>query len=142
MNRDISEFNPKAQSAKTAGWEAITNTWGEPEDAIDAALNALEHPNVLFGLELAEAVFDGKEEIERILKSPRKVGFRMQKAGYIAVACPNAARWRFGGKGKRHIKARLAFAQQGMSKQGAIEAIWERGKALSDGKSFVVEEDE
>jgi len=139
MKRDVSSFNPKAQSTKTAGWEAITNTWGEPEDAVDAALNALGRPNVLFGLELTDAVFDGKEDIDRALKSPRKIGFRMQKAGYIAIACPTASRWTFGGKGKRRIQARLAFAQQGMSKADAIDAVWERGKALSDGKSFVIE---
>ena len=139
MNRNISNFNPKAQSVKTAGWEAIANTWGEPEDAVDAALNALGRPEVLFGLELADAVFDGKEDIERALKSPRKIGFRMQKAGYIALSCPDASRWTFGGKGKRRIQARLVFAKQDMNKEEAVAAVRERGKALSEGKTFVEE---
>ena len=141
MKRDISAFNPKAQSTKTAGWEAITNTWGEPEDAIDAALNALDRPDVLFGLELAEGVFDGREEIEHSLKSPRKIGFRMQKAGYISLACPDASRWRFGGKGKRRIQARLVFARQGMSKEDAVAAVRERGAMLADGHNFAKEEE-
>ncbi len=31
--RDLSKFNPKAQVARTAGWEAVSNTWSEPETA-------------------------------------------------------------------------------------------------------------
>lgn len=129
--RDISKFNPKAQSRKTAGWEAITNTWGEPEDAIDQALTALGRPKVLFGMELPGMVFDDREEIERALKSPRKIGFRMQKAGYTAVSCPDAPRWTF--NGKKRIQARLAFVQQGIPKKEAVELINARGKMIADG---------
>lgn len=133
--RDISAFNPKAQSAKTEGWQAITNTWGEPEDAIDQALGNLGRPPVLFGVELPDAVFDGREDIEHALKSPRKIGFRLQKAGYIALACPAGDRWRF--SGKRRIQARLAFVQQGLKREEAVKLVKERGQALADGKSFV-----
>lgn len=133
--RDISNFNPKEQSRKTEGWQAITNTWGEPEDAIDQALGALGRPKVVFGIELPEAVFDGKEDIEAALKSPRKIGFRMQKAGYIALACPTAARWSF--QSKRRIQARLAFVQQGIKRDEAVRLVKERGEALAAGKSFV-----
>jgi len=132
--RDISGFKPKAQSAKTAGWEAITNTWGEPEDAIDQALNSLGRPDVLFGIELPDAVFDGRDDIENALKSPRKIGFRMQKAGYIAAACPTAPRWFF--QGKRRIQVRLAFVKQGIKKADAVKMIMERGEALAAGKMF------
>lgn len=107
MKRDLKNFKPKAQSKKTAGWEAITNTWSEPEDAIDTALTNLGRPPVLFALELPDAVFDGREDIANAIKSPRKIGFRMQKAGYLTLKCPDASRWVF--NGKRRIQARLAF---------------------------------
>ncbi len=134
MKRDLSKFNPKAQSKKTAGWEAITNTWSEPEDAIDSALNNLGRPPVLFGSELPEAVFDGREEIFNALKSPRKIGFRMQKAGYIALKCPTAPRWVFAGKAR--VQARLVFIQQNLHPNDAIPLINARGKALADGKKI------
>lgn len=134
MRRDISKFNPKAQSAKTAGWEAITNTWSEPEDAIDSALQALGTPPVLFGIELPEAVFDGREEIANAIKSPRKIGHRMQKAGYITLKCPDAPRWVF--NGKKRVQARLAFMKQELPVAEAVKLIKERGKRLAEGKVF------
>ena len=132
--RSIATFNPKAQSTRTIGWEAIANTWSEPEDAIDQALLALQSPDVVFGLELLDAVFDGRDEIERALKSPRKIGYRMQKAGYLAIACPNTPRWRF--SGVRTIQAKLAFAKQSLSRQDAVRKLFERGRKLSEGQTF------
>lgn len=129
QRRDLSAFNPKRQSAKTAGWEAITNTWGEPEDEVDRAIVALGSPEVVFGFELAAAIFDGKEELERILKSPRRIGFRMQRAGYIAVAPQGSARWTF--TSKRRIQARLVFVKQGLTKAEAIDKIMAHGKQLA-----------
>lgn len=130
MKRDLSKFNPKAQSVKTAGWEAVANTWSEPEDSIDNALNVLGRPPVLFAFELPEAVFDGREEIVNTIKSPRKIGFRMQKAGYLAVRCPDAQRWVF--SGKRRIQARLAFVRQETPKTEAFILIRKHGKAISE----------
>lgn len=130
LARDVSAFNPKARSAKTSGWEAISNTWGTPEDAVDAALMALGNPRVLFGFELAGAVFDGAEEIAGMLKSPRRIGFRMQQAGYVALACPTAARWSF--DGQRKIQARLAFVQQDVPRTEALAMVRARGQALAN----------
>ena len=130
MARDISGFNPKARSAKTAGWEAISNTWGTPEDAVDAALLALGNPPVLFGFELPGAVFDGADEISAMLKSPRRIGFRMQQAGYVAVPCPTSARWIF--DGRRKIQARLAFAQQSIPRAETLALVKARGQALAN----------
>lgn len=134
MKRDISKFNPKAQSIKTAGWEAVANTWSEPEDSVDAALDSLGRPDVVFAMELPEAVFDGREDIANAIKSPRKIGFRMQKAGYLALKCPDAPRWVF--SGKRRVQARLAFMKQGLALAHAIPLIKKRGKELADGKTF------
>jgi hypothetical protein len=127
--RDISKFNPKAQSTKTSGWLAVTNTWGEPEDSVDAALLALGHPPVVFGFELPGAIFDGSEDIQAMLKSPRKIGHRMQRAGYLALGCPSAPRWTFAGV--RRVQARLAFVRQDITREQAIPMITERGKQLA-----------
>lgn len=134
MKRDISKFNCKQRSPQTAGWEAVANTWSEAEDGIDAAINALGAPEVLFGVELLEAVFDGREEIVNAMKSPRKIGFRMQKAGYLAVKCPDAERWVF--SGKKSIRSRLVFVKQGISPAEAMPLIKLRGKELANGKNF------
>lgn len=134
MKRDLSQFNPKAQPRKTAGWQAVANTWSEPEDALDAALNALGRPPVLFGLELADAIFDDREDVARLLQSPRKIGFRMHKAGYTTIGCPTADRWRF--EGKRRIQARLAFARQDLDPKEAVRLMWARGKSLAAGENF------
>ena len=82
-----------------------------------------------FGLELPAVVFDGKEELEAMLKSPRRFGFRMQKAGYVAHTNPQGRRWEF--DGPRRIQARLAFAKQDLSKPEALKRIRARGKHLS-----------
>jgi hypothetical protein len=108
LARDLSRFDPKSQVVRTAGWTAVAQTWGEPDDAVAAALEALGHPEVLFGAELISAVFDDAEEVRAALKSPRKIGHRMQRAGYLPVAHPDGERgtWRFG-----RFKSRLAFAR-------------------------------
>jgi hypothetical protein len=136
QQRDVSGFAPKAMSRKTAGWEAITNTWGEPEDAIDQALEMLGRPDCVFGMEMAECYFDGADDIQRALKSPRKIGHRMQRAGYLALACPTGQRWVF--NGKKRIQARLVFVRQGVSKADAIRLVEDRGARLARGESLIV----
>ena len=134
--RDIAHFSPKAQPPRTAGWEAVANTWSEPEDAFDAALTAMGRPDVFFGLELAEThAFDGAEDIAGLLKSPRKCGFRLQRAGYVALACPGADRWSFAGPARR-VQARLAFARQTLDRATAVKMLRERGRALACGENI------
>ena len=127
--RDLRHFNPKAQVARTAGWEAVANTWGEPEDAIGQALELLGEPHVLLAGELLAVQFDGQDEVAGAIKSPRKIGHRMQRAGYVSVRAPAAnkpsahvqsGRWVLPrGDGKPPIKSRLAFVKQAALPHGA-----------------------
>ena len=134
LRRDLSKFDPKAQVVRTAGWSAVAQSWGEPDDAVAAALEALGSPPVLFGTELLTAVFGGEEEIRGALKSPRKIGHRMQRAGYMAVPTPGDNGWRFG-----KFKSKLAFAKaellRTMSQPEIFAALKDRGTALGEAKA-------
>lgn len=110
--RDLSHFNPKAQVARTAGWAAVANTWGEPEDAIGAAIDLLGRPDVVFTAEMLRVQFDGRDEVAAAAKSPRKIGHRMQRAGYIAVSPPGGDRWVV--RGAPPLRSRLAFVKEAL----------------------------
>lgn len=140
--RDISALNPKAQVERTAGWQAVATTWTEPEDAISWAIDKLGAPDVILGPELLALQFDGREEVAAMLKSPRKIGHRMMRAGYMPVA-PSApyesgGRWSFK-VGDRKIRTRYVFARQSVLSLrgellGAIAArVEEVGESLATG---------
>ena len=133
-SRDLSRFDPKGQVAKTAGWEAVAGTWEEPEDGVAFALDELGHPPVVFGGELTGPQFDHRDDVANMLKSPRKIGHRMQKAGYVLVKCPDGDRWQFR-VGERTYRSRLAFVKQssGLVGGGMIEAIRAKGRELCGG---------
>ena len=131
--RDLSGFNHKAQVEKTMGWEAVANTWGEPEDAITLALEQLGSPQVLFTAELLRVQFDGKEELEGMLKSPRKIGHRMQRSGYLAMKPPNGdPRWVFRHEGAS-FSSRMAFVKQELMRDSgaALDAVRAHGKKVA-----------
>lgn len=123
--RDLSKFNPKAQVERTAGWEAISNTWSEPEDAIGQAIDLLGTPDVLFGTEMVHVQFDGAEEIAGMIKSPRKLGHRMQRSGYVAVKPPAGEdRWVVkGADGNVKFRSRLAFVKQSAINSGRRDGV-------------------
>lgn len=131
--RDLSKFNPKAQVARTAGWEAVSNTWSEPEDAVGQVLDMLGNPDVVFTSEMLHTQFDGREEIAGMAKSPRKIGHRMQRAGYIAVKPPKGQdRWTLRKADGTVVKSRLAFIKQAALVPGtnAIELIKNYARGL------------
>lgn len=130
--RDLRRFNPKAQVEKTLGWNAVANTWGEPDDAISQALEALGHPEVVFGSELLRDLFDGREEVAAMLKSPRKIGHRMQRSGYLSVKPPEGERWTFRAEGAV-FRSRLVFVKQELMREEVAcrEAIAARGHAAA-----------
>lgn len=129
--RDLRQFNPKAEVVKTAGWEAVAGTWEEPEDGIGYALDALGKPDVVFGAELVNGQFDYQEEVAAIIKSPRKIGHRMQRSGYMLVKCPYSDRWLASEEGFT-FRSRLAFVKQSAALSGAdaVAAIEARAKAI------------
>lgn len=132
-SRDLSGFNPKAQIERTRGWEAVSNSWGEPDDAVMMALEQLGTPDVVFGAEMTRIVFDGQEELAGMMKSPRKIGNRMLKAGYVSVKCPYGPRWDFHKDDKR-FRSRLCFVKQHLISENPMELqlrIEERGERLA-----------
>jgi hypothetical protein len=131
--RSLAHFNPKAQVEKTMGWEAVANTWGEPEDAITLALEQLKSPEVVFAAELLRVQFDGQEEISGLMKSPRKIGHRMQRSGYLAMKPPaGEPRWIFRHEGIS-FSSRLVFVKQDVIKDAAValEAVRTHGKMVA-----------
>jgi hypothetical protein len=134
--RDLSGFNPKAQVERTAGWEAVATSWGEPDDAIMQALDILEKPPIVFGSELLGVSFDGAEEVAAMLKSPRKISHRMQRAGYVAIKNPVGERWKFT-NGEQKLRSRYAFVKAemagGAEQVSLLKAIRERGMSLISG---------
>jgi hypothetical protein len=137
--RDLSKFNPKAQVAKTVGWQSVANTWGEPEDAISAALERLGRPDAFFGVELLEGTFDEREELAALLKSPRKLGHRLQRAGYFcATPGTKDGRWTFRLEGKV-FRSRLAFVKAELTGDmgTADDVLRERGHVLASGIKII-----
>lgn len=130
--RDIRAFDAKAQVDKTAGWDAVAGSWVSPDDSVTQALETLGRPQVLFGQELSEAAFDDHEELLGMLKSPRKIGTRMQREGYLTVKCPDGDRWQFRHEGKVW-RSRMAFVKQELMKDAAaaLAAIRERGARIA-----------
>lgn len=122
--RDLSAFNPKAQVTRTAGWEAVAMSWGEPEDAVTFALDRLGSPPIIFGQELVAVQFDGREDLGAMLKSPRKIGHRMMRAGYVSVAPPKGDRWLFAHEGAK-MRTRYVFvkAAQAEDREAAVAGI-------------------
>lgn len=136
--RDVTRFDPKAPAPHTAGWEAVAGSWSEPDDGITFALEHLAHPEVLFGAELANPQFDNYEDVLNMLKSPRKIAHRMNKAGYSEVKNPSGGdRWNFAGKASGRFRSRKAFVKNGTAllHPEILTALKERGMLLAEGRS-------
>lgn len=129
--RDLCEFDPKGQVEKTLGWSTISNTWGAPEDAVTAVLEKLKRPDVFFGAELMDEQFDHIDEIRGMLKSPRKIGHRLQREGYIMMKNPDSDRWAFRHEGT-NWRSRFAFIRQELLREPAraVELIKARGETI------------
>ncbi len=129
--RDLSTFDPKAQVQRTAGWGAVAASWGEPEDAVAWILDRLGSPAVVFGQELADPQFDGHDEVANMLKSPRKIAHRMNRAGYVNVPAPEGDRWAIRKDGKM-IRSRYVFIKAGLASDinEAKRLVVEHGERL------------
>lgn len=132
--RDVSRFDPKAEAAKTRGWEAVAASWEAPEDAIAASLDRLGRPEVLFGGELLAHAFDDREELLGVMKSPRKFAHRMQSEGYMLMRSPKGDRWRFSAGEGRVYQSKVAFAHRDTLDSGRCMKLFEeRGQKLAEG---------
>ncbi len=131
--RDLSSFNPKAQVVRTAGWGAVAASWGEPEDCVSQALDALGKPDVVLGQDLVSPQFDHQEELAGMLKSPRKIAHRMTKAGYVQIPPQDGAkRWSFIGE-ERTVQARYAFVRMDLAADhaAAFALVRKHGLAIA-----------
>jgi len=132
--RDLSAFDPKAQVTRTAGWGAVAASWGEPEDAVAWAIDHLGNPDVLLGQELVNPQFDHHEDVANMLKSPRKIAHRMNRAGYVNVPAPGGAdRWVFR-RDNKTLRSRYAFVRGELTRDvgEAAELVRKHGEALLD----------
>lgn len=132
--RDLSQFDPKAQVTRTAGWGAVAASWGEPEDAVAWVIDHLGNPDVLLGQDLVNPQFDHHEEVANMLKSPRKIAHRMNRAGYVNVPAPGGAdRWVFR-KDNKTLRSRYAFVRGELTRDinEATELVRKHGEALLD----------
>ena len=132
--RDLSAFDPKAQVTRTAGWGAVAASWGEPEDAVAWVLDHIGNPEAVLGQELVNPQFDHHEEVANMLKSPRKISHRMNRAGYVNVPAPGGEdRWTFR-KGGKTIRVRYAFVKNAHAANvdKAMDLVRARGEALID----------
>lgn len=135
LSRDVRAFNPKAPPPKTQGWQDIASTWVAPEDALSQALDLIGRPEVLLATELLQVQFDGSDEIQSILKSPRKVAHRMAKEGYVALRADEGGkdgRWVFVGP-SRTVRSRIALVKQELMSNPlrARAMVRERGRMLA-----------
>jgi len=130
--RDITDFNPKGEVPKTAGWDAVAESWAPPDDCVSTAIEAMGRPPVVFGAEMASLQFDGQEEMTGLLKSPRKLAHRMQKAGYILVK-PEGQRWLYASNGAQ-FRSRTAFVLEGAfeSVKAGVVGINARGREIAE----------
>ena len=134
--RTLAHFDPKAQVARTAGWGAVAASWGEPEDAIAWVIDHLGSPDVVLGQELVNPQFDHHEEVANMLKSPRKISHRMNRAGYVQVPVQKTPdntsdRWVFRKDGKS-MRSRYAFVKADLSsdKEHARRLVMAHGESL------------
>lgn len=92
--RDLATYNPKGDVPKTSTWAEIQQRWDAPEDELTMALTMLGDPDCLLSSEMAEQMFDGVEELAKMMKG-RSFVFRMQQAGYKLVPLPkDQKQWR------------------------------------------------
>lgn len=66
---------------------------------------------MVFGQELLELQFDGRDEMASILRSPRKSGHRLQQEGYTMKRNPCGERWSFTHQGAI-FRSRLVFVDE------------------------------
>ena len=134
--RDLSQFHPRISPPKTNGWRAVATTWGEPEDGITTAIEALGRPEVVFGLEIAEKQFDDREDVLRLLKSRHRFTTRMGLSGYDPVPSADGKTFQYT-RSRAVFKSRSAFKLRAaaLTDAQATQALHTRGYALAEARA-------
>lgn len=143
MARDISKFDPNTLPEKTDAWHTIVSSWGTGEmDILEMALAELGRPDVIFGKELLDTSvgsFDHGNEMMSLLKSSRRLLFKMEREGYSVIRKGDdeigAREWKFKNDGCI-FRSKLAFARRDAfeNRQSAYAAILETGKLIAENK--------
>lgn len=130
FNRDLSRFEPKRRPLKTAGWQAVVDTWAAPEDALAKALDILKSPEAFFVYEAAN-IFDLKDELATLMRFPRKLSHRAQQSGYYVLRLQPEMRF----IGKQTLTLRQAFVKTDLiNNPDEYKAMLQaRGQLLADG---------
>lgn len=138
--RDISAFSAKAPVHKTAGWNAVATTWdsNDGDDPVGLAIEALGKPGVFFSAELLGAApFDAQDDMAVFLRSKRKAGLRMQKAGYMPMkAVDGNERWTY--NGEKQFRSKFVYVRADLMTRMPPEElrrmIDERGNSIAAGR--------
>jgi hypothetical protein len=128
--RDLSQFEPKRRPLKTAGWQAVVDTWSAPDDALAKALDILKAPDAFFVYEAAN-IFDLKDELATLTRFPRKLSHRAQQSGYYVLNLQPPMRF----VGKQTLVLKSAFVRSNLINDPDIykEQLMLRGQLLADG---------
>lgn len=130
LTRDISKFEPKRRPIETAGWRAIVGGWAAPDDAIAQALDRLNNPQVFFPPELLpDAISDDRDEVEKMLRSPRRLTHRMQSSNYFLVPFDPPVEY----VGEKKLRFKSAYVKYDLlnSKEVFEALLAERGNLLA-----------
>ena len=133
LARNLANFDvgqaPESSEAKAM----VQDLWeGEPEDEVATVLEAMGHPDIVFGSELLAFPFDGHREIMALLKSPSKTLHRLSRSGYAPVKAEDGSPWLFQAHGKKPVRANPAWVKKGLAAdlKAARAAIRAHGAAL------------
>lgn len=131
LRRDISKFQPKRQPDPTMGWQSITSSWSNTDDATGVILDKLGNPDALFPKQLVEAAkfSEGEEELRTLLRFPRKLVHRMLQNGYFVLPLEPAMEFR---RGDKVEICKKAFVKQELmqDRKRVQEILMEAGRKL------------
>lgn len=130
LARDISKFDPHRIPLRTAAWQAVVAGWTEPEDEVAAVLHEMGRPEVFFAKEMMYAQYEEKDEIRRLIKTPRSFLRRMKRSGYFVASLSADNEYKVGGK---RWRARLAAVNERLMDQPDVwqHMLEERGRSLA-----------
>jgi len=116
---DLAEFDAKAPPPKTAAFWSIVDASRAPEDAeLADVLARLQHPRSLTLADLIYYAHDDFREWLRDRRNRRRVGHRLEAAGYEPVRNPDATSGLWVVEGRRQV----VYAQSALSVRDRLAA--------------------
>lgn len=132
LNRPLDNWQPAAPPPMTTGKQAIIESAHQvrrtvADDVIEACMETLGSPQVIFARDLSDIVnqgnfFDDRREANKALQA-RNFHFKMSEWGYEPVRNPDASEWRIK-RGKELIfRSRVAFVAKSVPHDEQLRAI-------------------